>query len=344
MNNQWIHLPLAVACLALPAMALGCTTATQSATTDQIRGTLSLPLLTPRSAYRLRSAHFQVATQAGAPTATLDSDADPDAEALTITLTQGPYNVSLQGGWVLDRIADDGTETAVQAALTSPNPQQFQIQVSTQTNVSFTFATDAGTVVIGSAPLSITFNVGTPTNTPCSPQQSFSCNSGQTCLLADSSGQTFCASAGSLPVGSSCTSEQCVAGSQCLRLDSNHPDQGICTQFCDTNFVPFGCNCIGLGLPNSNTGICGAPPASACDLLAQTGCADGQACQFLGGGFGSCGTPGTTPPRGSCSGQTCMEGYQCFDGECLPFCDTRNGFTSDCFCENVNLGFVGLCF
>jgi hypothetical protein len=63
-------------------------------------GSLSLPLLTPRSAYRLRSAHLQVATQAGVPPAMLDSDADPHAEALAITLRRVRYIVGTL--WIVE--------------------------------------------------------------------------------------------------------------------------------------------------------------------------------------------------------------------------------------------------
>jgi hypothetical protein len=311
-------------------------------------GTLNLPLLTPtRTAFRLSAAHFVIKNSQGTQLAALDSDSNPDAQALTVSLTQGSYNVLLQDGWVLTSIAEDGTERQMRAALLSVNPQTFEIKASTPTSVSFTFSTESGTITIGNGPVNITFDVApTPGSTQCYVTQGYGCPSGQTCLLADSTGRTFCASPGMLAVGSPCTSEQCVAGSQCMKLDADHPDDGVCTQFCDTSSTTFGCNCVNLGITNSSIGACVAPPASACDLLAQTGCADGQACQYTGGNFGTCGAPGTTGPGETCSAETCMAGYQCYGGLCRGFCDLR-GSSNNCnfgFCTSAGTGFVGRCY
>ncbi len=112
---------------------------------------------------------------------------------------------------------------------------------------------------IGNGPVAITFDVSGTTGLPSCDIRGFSCPFGQTCLLADANGRTFCAAAGTLPPGSPCTSEQCQAGSQCLNLDPDHPDQGTCAQFCDTSISTFGCNCQGLGISNSNAGFCGPP-------------------------------------------------------------------------------------
>jgi hypothetical protein len=345
MTNRWSYGSMGAIVGLATTIGLGCSTQTGPAE-EPGTGTVQFPLVTAtKSAYRLRSAQFAVTTQNASPIVTLDSESDPDAAALTTTLAQGPYLVRLMNGWTLFRINDDTTQTQVRGALISPNPQSFEIKKAMESDVTFTFTTEDGIVNIGSGPLSITFDVSANTGLPsCDLRGFFSgCPSGQSCLLADVSGRTFCASTGALPPGSPCTSEQCQAGAQCLKLDPDHPDQGTCTSFCDTSNTTFGCNCQSLGIANSSAGICGPLPPAACDLLAQTGCADGQACQFLGGSFGTCGMPGTTPARASCAGETCMAGFDCFQGRCLQFCDERVN-TPGCVCVGVGTGFIGRCF
>jgi hypothetical protein len=348
MTSRWFHLGLALVLSAGAATALGCTSPTDSGSEQEL-GTVRLPLVSPtHGTYRLHNATFGIATQSGTPVVTLDSESDPDAEAVSATLTQGAYSVRLQDGWELDSIAADGTETPVQAALISHNPQTFEIRPSTDTDLTFTFTTGDGTVVIGEGSVNISVDVASNEGlASCDVMNIYSCPSGQTCLLADASGRTFCATAGSLPVGSPCSADQCVAGAQCLKVDPSNPDQGVCTQFCNTNASLFGCNCVSLFLDNnSSAGICGPTPAGTCDLLTQTGCEDGQACQYLGGGFGTCGVPGTTPPHEACSGETCTAGFQCYGGTCRQICDARQFYTGrpDCYyCYDVGTGIAGRC-
>ena len=349
MKFRWIHFGLALV-LSFGAAAAGCTAQTDSESEQQL-GTLHLPLVTPmQGSFRLRNATFAIKSQSGTPVVTLDSESDPDAPALSASLTQGSYTARLQNGWALNSVAADGTESPVAAALITQNPQNFKIKATVDTALSFTFVTVNGTVTIGNGMVDITVDVSSkPTLTGCDVTSTFNCPFGQTCLVANSSGGTFCATPGSLAVGSPCTSDQCVAGSQCLKLDPNNPDQGTCTQFCNTGFPPFGCNCISLGFDNSNAGVCGAPPPGACDLLAQTGCDAGEACQLpSGASFGSCGVPGTTPAFGFCTGETCGAGFQCSFNTCRQFCDTRKPFPGDCpnfgSCFNVGTGFIGRCF
>lgn len=355
MKFGWIRFGFALA-LAMGTASFGCKDQPLSENEEQV-GTLSLPLVTSSAdAYRLSDATFVIETQVGTVVATLDSESDPDAQALTATLNQGNYAVGLEDGWVLSKIEVDGTETPVRAALLSVNPQLFKIKSSLETDLSFSFTTDLGTVTIGQGSVNIGVDVtDNTTGVGCYLVSGYynGCPSGQTCLLADQSGVTFCASPGSLPVGSACDTEQCVAGSQCFAMDPNDPEQGTCTAFCDTSSLLWGCNCLSLGINNSNAGICGAPPAGACDLLEQTGCAPGEACQYQGGNFGACGAPGATAQGQACSGETCAAGYQCYQGECQSFCDTRLGFSSnpDCinngyyygYCYNAGTGYAGRC-
>jgi hypothetical protein len=298
--------------------------------------------------YRLDNAVFTIRSTSGAHVATLDSGSDPDAETLTAALFQGPYTVRLESGWELIRIEEDGAESAVSAALVSRNPQSFEIDASVTTSVSFVFTTGQGTISLGDGSVDVSVEVSPNEDLgQCNLlSPSYYCSSGQTCLLADSSGRTFCASPGPLPVGSPCTSDQCVAGAQCLKVDSDNPDQGTCVKFCRVSTVTFGVNCLSLGLPDSNIGFEGPPPEGTCDLAAQTGCAEGEACQFSGGSFATCGVPGTTPPGGACSGETCGAGYQCYSGACRKICDTRSHATGTpgCYyCNNVGTGNAGRC-
>ena len=345
MTNRWTHASVGMVLFLASTGGLGCATQREP-TEDPATGIVHVALVTAtKSAYRLRSAQFAVTTQNSSPVVTLDSETNPDASVLTASLSQGPYLVRLMDGWALYRIDDDTTLTQVRGALLSPNPQSFVITKSMESDVTFTFTTEDGIVNIGSGPLSITFDGSPNTGLPACDLRGFfsSCPSGQSCLLADAVGRTFCASTGSLPPGAACTSEQCQAGSQCLKLDPDHPDQGSCTQFCDTSSTTFGCNCQSLGIANSSAGICGPLPPAACDLLTQTNCPTGQACQFLGGSFGTCGTPGTTPAGAQCTGQTCMAGFDCFQGRCLQFCDERVN-TPGCLCFGAGTGFIGRCF
>lgn len=349
MTNRWIEGLLSMTMAVSVGVAVGgvgCAAQPAASAGEQERGTLVLPLLSPtRGSFRLSSAHFVVTDQLGNQAATLDSDADPAAQALTVALTQGAYDLLLQDGWVLANVAEDGSESPVRAALLSSNPQSFAIRASVQTDIAYTFATETGTITIGTGPLSITFNVAPTTGSSVCDLSGGGCQSGQVCLLADSSGRTFCASPGTLPVGSPCQSEQCVAGSQCLRLDPDHPDDGACTALCNTNVVTFGCRCISLGIGDGSAGVCSPPAANACDLLAPSGCPDGQACQYLGGSSGTCGVPGSTPRGFSCFSETCIAGSQCFNGECRAFCDLNNPFPTCQFtCSNVGTGNVGRCF
>src|SRR5262249_49773628 len=115
--------------LAASAAVLGCAlepgSDTETTTSDGSRntGTGRLELQGPAAngtVYRLRQATFTISTT---PPTTLSSDANPaNATALTATLPAGSYSVSLQNGWVLDRVNAQGTTQPVVANLVSANP------------------------------------------------------------------------------------------------------------------------------------------------------------------------------------------------------------------------------
>ena len=313
-------------------------------------GSLYVPLVTPDAVkHRLSHAVFEI-TRAGTPVASLDSQEEPDAVALTAELNPGQYQVRLADGWVLEQLGADGSAAPVRAALISPNPASFEVSNGRVTNVAFTFTTSSGTVTFGEGSVSIRLGVADPASlSSCDIANQAGCAAGQHCLLADDSGQTFCASPGETPVGAACSSEQCVFGAQCLSLDASKPGASSCTQLCNPSFPPFGCDCVGLSF-SDEVGVCGPPPASACDLLDPASCPDGQACQLPGGSFGVCGAPGALEEGAPCSGEECAAGLDCFgddpaagfSGTCYRFCDLAAPVCE--FCFEVGTGSIGRCF
>lgn len=314
-------------------------------------GSVELPLVTPDSGlHRLRNAVFDIESIAGVPVATLDSELDPDATSLRAELAQGSYRVALRSGWALERLSADGSAERVHAALVSSNPAVVSIRNDRVTQLVFTFTTSTGTVVFGSGTVSIGAAFVEPTSLgSCELVTQIGCNSGQTCLMGDDAGKTFCATAGELEVGAACDSEQCVIGAQCLAVDPAAPSQRECARLCNPDAPIFGCNCLGLAF-DEGVGICGPPPANACDLLTQTGCAEGEACQLPGGSFGVCGPPGTVPEGGTCFGEECEAGLDCsgddansgIAGTCLRFCDLAAPTCE--FCFDVGTAPLGRCF
>jgi hypothetical protein len=323
---------------------------------DVERGQLRLPLLTTNTdTFRLSQALFQLESASGNRLLTLDSDIDPEAEQLEAELAEGSYRSLLDSGWVLQRIADDGTAVPVNAALLTPNPTPFEIRNDRITDVNYTFSTDQGSITLGEGQVRITLDVtAQPIPISCSPLNNFGCPQGQTCLLAGDAEATYCASSGTLPVGAECSSEQCVAGAQCLALDADEPTRRTCTRFCSMFNNEFGCNCTSAGASDENLGVCGPLPPGACDLLTQTGCAPGQACQHTSGAFGSCGPAGIRGQRELCNNDSdCAPGFDCFNGffgqgACSAFCDIQQGQFEACsefgtFCSSVGTGTIGRC-
>jgi hypothetical protein len=290
-------------------------------------GSLLLPLVTPDAVkYRLRNAVFDV-QRSGVSVISLSSEVNPDAEQLTAQLNPGAYQIQLGDGWVLERLVADGGADPVRAALISANP-----------------------ATIGEGAVSVRLGVADPGSLgSCDVGSQSGCDGGQHCLFSGDGSQTFCATPGQLEVGAACSSEQCVFGAQCLSLDPSAPEASTCTELCNPAFPPFGCDCRGLSV-GDDVGVCGPPPATACDLLSATGCPEGQACQYPGGSFGTCGTPGAGSEGSSCFGEECAAGLDCygddpefgFSGTCYRFCDVQ---APDCeFCFDVGTGSVGRCF
>ncbi len=313
-------------------------------------GSLLLPLVTPDTQrYRLRNATFDV-ERTGVVVVSLSSEVDPDAEALTADLNPGQYQLRLADGWSLEQLGQGGEATPVRAALISQNPASFAVRNDRVSTVAFTFTTSGGVVTFGEGSVSVRLGVADPASLgSCDVANQSGCLDGQHCLIGDGEGKTFCATPGQLDVGAACSSEQCVFGAQCLGVDPAAPALSTCTRLCNPLFPPFGCDCRGLSL-GDDVGVCGPPPASACDLLDPTSCPEGLSCQYPGGSFGTCGTPGSSPEGSSCFGEECEAGLDCFGdepelgftGTCYRFCDV---LAPDCeFCFDVGTGTVGRCF
>jgi alpha-tubulin suppressor-like RCC1 family protein len=218
---------------------------------------LQLWLVTQGQAtYRLRHATFEVRSQAGDTTLRLESEDDPDASVLTAEMAAGWYSVELEDGWVLERL-EAGGYAAVHAALLTQNPVEFRVRSDRVTQLSYVFTTLDGVVRLGQGALDLGIGVigSESLPSPCDLLDPGSCPEGQSCLLVDDSGQTFCADDGPLTEGSACETEQCVAGAQCLRLDGDNPGPGTCRRFCDPVAAPPGCFCRSLAF-SENIGVC----------------------------------------------------------------------------------------
>jgi hypothetical protein len=225
---------------------------------EAVAGTVHLALVTASAQrFRLSAAEFAVQDALGAVLLTLDSNAEPQGEALQGELPQGSYAISLAPGWILEQEGEDGEFVEVQAALLSPNPREFRVEHGQTTELVYSFVTDAGVVELGRGALSVGVDVvDTGTQAPCEVLEPSSCSEGFTCLLAGETG-TFCAQPGSLPVGSECSTEQCVAGAQCLRVDGE--TTGVCRRYCDPSSSSPICSCRSLSF-DETIGICEAPP------------------------------------------------------------------------------------
>lgn len=350
----------------LSSIGLGCSAeGTQSgdppgAIDGQQAGQLRLPLVTSAGdVFRLRSASFAIRNASSTTVATLDSESEPGATELSMDLSPGGYDVTLGAGWFLERLSDDGSVAGVNAALVTPNPTRLDVRDGEVTELVYAFATTDGVITLGSGAVSISVDVVRPESlASCSLAADYygsGCPSGQTCLMTDEGGRTFCATPGPLPVGAACDSQQCVAGAQCLA-----PEEGaarVCTRFCNPQALAFGCNCAALSFDAERSGICIAPPPDACDLLAQ-GCPDGEACQYVGGNFGTCGVPGTLGRGEPCAGEVCAAGLDCYGddaesqvlGRCLAICNLdspscalpEGAWYSSC--NDVSTGRAGRCF
>jgi hypothetical protein len=100
--------------------------------------------------YRLRDAEFEVdptsysyypSADAGPrPTSQLvSSETDPDSPSILLSLERGYYYVNLSPGWHVERVAEDGSATPVEAQLLSSSYTYISIQPHNTTWVSYSF-------------------------------------------------------------------------------------------------------------------------------------------------------------------------------------------------------------
>jgi hypothetical protein len=219
-------------------------------------GTVSLALVSGVDGeYRLRHARFEFTADFASISETLDSEIDPDATTLSLALAQGSYSVDLLNGWALERL--EGSEfVPIRAALLTPNPRTVRVRHGRVSPLTYTFTTDGGEVTFGEGSVSVEVGVVDPTLLePCDLLDPGSCPDGQTCLMADADGNTFCADAGSTAAGDACDGQQCVSGAQCLNLDPEDPDAASCARFCDPSAPPFDCECRSLSF-SEEVGVC----------------------------------------------------------------------------------------
>jgi hypothetical protein len=149
-----MKLPPFLAAASLAALTSGC-----AATADT--GDVSLALIGEASsgtAYRLRYA--QIGLYGGATVMTFSTEDDPDRTSLDAHVPAGPYDLELlDNGWFLERLADDGTATMVDATLLSPNPQSLDVIAGGTTFASLRFRTQAEEVAIGEGDVVVTVDV-----------------------------------------------------------------------------------------------------------------------------------------------------------------------------------------
>lgn len=110
-------------------------------------GTVSLNLVgqTPSgSTYRLRDA--VLAVNGPAYSETWDTEDDPERTSLSADVDQGEYEVELEEGWRLERLAPPEPPVTVEAALLSDNPLAFTVEAGARTRVPLRFRVEDGDV------------------------------------------------------------------------------------------------------------------------------------------------------------------------------------------------------
>lgn len=126
------------AALALAACATGTPQDNQQSTTQH--GTIGMALAgqAPSGAkYRLRAA--VITLDGPASTSYVSTEDNPNRTQFSADVDAGAYTVSLGGGWHLERVDYTGQGDAVEASLTSPNPQEVSVYVGVRTPVEFHF-------------------------------------------------------------------------------------------------------------------------------------------------------------------------------------------------------------
>jgi hypothetical protein len=132
---------------------------------DQGEVELALTTVAPSGkVYRLRYAAFSLSGPQQIRVSTREDLATKNDNNLTTPLLVGQYNVTLEPGWQLLRVAADGSEQGVTAVVTSANPQSLTVTSKQKSVLSFHFRiTNGEPVSFGDAQLGIA--VDEPTGT-----------------------------------------------------------------------------------------------------------------------------------------------------------------------------------
>ncbi len=109
--------------------------------------------------YRLRDATFDVRRDDFGFFTTLFTENDPLATTLEATLPTGNFFIDLFGDFNLEKVAEDGSSTRVNATLISPQSQTFSISPNQETFVTYSFETNGEVVNFGQGRLVITLDV-----------------------------------------------------------------------------------------------------------------------------------------------------------------------------------------
>jgi len=158
------------------------------------------------------------------------------------------------------------------------------------------------------------------------------CAAGQACAIDGSpQGTRICVAAGSTPIGGTCTGNECVPGSLCVKTTDTI---STCMKYCSTDS-----NCTapgGLCIITLNDGSSGQIPGVTlctenCDPSTNTGCpVAGTACGLAQESMGQmrlltrCGGSGVGTQGASCVDDTdCAPTFGCFNAgttQCLKYC------------------------
>lgn len=184
-----------------------------------------------------------------------------------------------------------------------------------------------------SAASSASSSSGACAESPCKlVQPQCGCAAGQACTIDGSpQGTRVCVAAGSTPIGGSCTSDECVPGSLCVKTTDTI---STCMKYCamDSNCTSPG----GLCIISLNDGSSGQIPGVTlctenCDPTTNSGCpVAGTSCGLAQESMGQmrlltrCGGAGSGTQGSFCSTDAdCAPTFGCFNAgttQCLKYC------------------------
>jgi hypothetical protein len=115
------------------------------------QGKIAIPIVVSEGdvTYRLREAMFSLAQD----DREIRVDGDFDESTMNTTVTPGPFEVSLQPGWILEsHTADADFLPVAGAALGSPNPMHGYVLPGKTTALGFYFVANGALIAFGDAP------------------------------------------------------------------------------------------------------------------------------------------------------------------------------------------------